>query len=101
MQSKNGGWGSFDINNDYSYLNYIPFADHGALLDPPTADVSARCLSFLLQLNNPKDRPEIDKALRYLLLEQEKNGSWFGRWGTNYIYGTWSVLSAIRLIDFP
>ena len=101
MQSKNGGWGSFDINNDYSYLNYIPFADHGALLDPPTADVSARCLSFLLQLNNPKDRPEIDKALRYLLLEQEKNGSWFGRWGTNYIYGTWSVLSAIKLIDFP
>jgi len=103
MQSKNGGWGSFDADNTYSYLNYIPFADHGALLDPPTADVSARCLSFLAQIQNSKNRIEtnsINQAIKYLLAEQEKDGSWFGRWGTNYIYGTWSVLSALNLVEF-
>ena len=100
MQSKNGGWGAFDINNTKTYLNYIPFADHGALLDPPTADVSARCLSFLLQLGDTDEQEYIKKALRYLIKEQEKDGSWYGRWGTNYIYGTWSVLSALNLADF-
>ena len=100
MQSDNGGWGAFDINNTYNYLNSIPFADHGALLDPPTADVSARCLSFLKQLNNPDDKVSINKAIKYLLSEQEKDGSWYGRWGTNYIYGTWSVLSALNIVDF-
>ncbi|MAZ46504.1 MAG: squalene--hopene cyclase [Rickettsiales bacterium] len=103
MQSKNGGWGSFDADNTYSYLNFIPFADHGALLDPPTADVSARCLSFLAQIQNTKDKIEtnsINQAVKYLLAEQEKDGSWFGRWGTNYIYGTWSVLSALNLVEF-
>ena len=97
---KNGGWGAFDINNTKTYLNYIPFADHGALLDPPTADVSARCLSFLLQLGDTDEQEYIKKALRYLIKEQEKDGSWYGRWGTNYIYGTWSVLSALNLADF-
>ena len=100
MQSDNGGWGAFDINNTCYYLNSIPFADHGALLDPPTADVSARCLSFLKQLNNPNDKVSINKAIKYLLSEQEKDGSWYGRWGTNYIYGTWSVLSALNIVDF-
>ncbi len=100
MQSKNGGWGAFDIDNNYSYLNFIPFADHGALLDPPTADVSARCLSFLKQQNDPKNENAIKKGIRYLISEQESDGSWFGRWGTNYIYGTWSVLSALNLIEF-
>ena len=101
MQSKNGGWGAFDIDNNFDYLNNIPFADHGALLDPPTADVSARCLSFLKQQNDSRSIDSIKKGLRYLISEQEKNGSWFGRWGTNYIYGTWSVLSALNLLDFP
>jgi len=101
MQSKNGGWGAFDINNDHTYLNYIPFADHGALLDPPTTDVSARCISFLKQLNNPEDKKIIKKGLDYILSEQEKNGSWYGRWGTNYIYGTWSALSSLNLLEFP
>jgi len=100
MQSKNGGWGAFDINNTRNYLNHIPFADHGALLDPPTADVSARCLSFLLQLGDTNEQEYIKKAIKYLLNEQEKDGSWYGRWGTNYLYGTWSVLSALNLIDF-
>ena len=101
MQSKNGGWGAFDINNDKYYLNSIPFADHGALLDPPTVDVSARCLSFLVQQNDKKNNLSIEKGLKYILSEQEKDGSWFGRWGTNYIYGTWSTLSALALLDFP
>ncbi|MDC3091491.1 squalene--hopene cyclase [Rickettsiales bacterium] len=100
MQSKNGGWGSFDADNDYNYLNYIPFADHGALLDPPTADVTARCISFLAQLKNKEDEKVINKAVKYIISEQEKDGSWYGRWGTNYIYGTWSVLSALNIINF-
>ncbi len=99
-QSDNGGWGAFDINNNHYSLNSIPFADHGALLDPPTADVSARCLSFLAQLDDPRNKDSISKAINYLLSEQEKDGSWYGRWGTNYIYGTWSVLSALNLVNF-
>ncbi len=103
MQSNNGGWGSFDANNNYSYLNFIPFADHGALLDPPTADVSARCLSFLAQIQDRRNKREIScikRAIKYLVNEQEQNGSWFGRWGTNYIYGTWSALSALNMVEF-
>ncbi|HUW80800.1 MAG TPA: squalene--hopene cyclase [Acidocella sp.] len=96
MQSRNGAWGAFDINNDRQYLNHIPFADHGALLDPPTEDVTARCISFLAQLANPEDRPAIDRGVEYLRQTQTPDGSWFGRWGTNYIYGTWSVLCALN-----
>jgi squalene-hopene/tetraprenyl-beta-curcumene cyclase len=94
MQSKNGGWGAFDADNEHYFLQNIPFADHGALLDPPTADVSARCISMLAQLGYEKDHPVVKKGLRYLRREQEDNGSWFGRWGNNYVYGTWSVLNA-------
>ncbi len=97
MQSTNGGWGAFDADNDKDYLNNIPFADHGALLDPPTADVTARCISFLCQLGHIEDRSTIEQGLAYLRREQEKDGSWFGRWGTNYIYGTWSVLCALNI----
>src|SRR5208282_3339145 len=96
MQSRNGGWGSFDADNTKTYLNHIPFADHGALLDPPTADVSARCLGFLAQLGYPREHPALARAVAFLKAEQEADGSWFGRWGTNYIYGTWSVLSALN-----
>lgn len=96
MQSKNGGWGSFDVDNTHHYLNNIPFADHGALLDPPTADLTARCVSMLGQLGYGSDHPEMARALDYLKREQEPDGSWFGRWGTNYIYGTWSVLGALN-----
>lgn len=96
MQSHNGGFGSFDADNTYYYLNEIPFADHGALLDPPTADVSARCVAFFGRLRRPQHEPLLRRVLAYLQGEQEENGSWFGRWGTNYIYGTWSVLSALE-----
>jgi squalene-hopene/tetraprenyl-beta-curcumene cyclase len=96
MQSRNGGWGSFDADNEHTYLNHIPFADHGALLDPPTADVSARCAGLLAQLGRSPDDPNLAAALAYLRGEQEVDGSWFGRWGTNYIYGTWSVLCGLN-----
>jgi squalene-hopene/tetraprenyl-beta-curcumene cyclase len=96
MQSSNGAWGAFDINNDRQYLNHIPFADHGALLDPPTEDVTARCVSFLAQLGHPEDEVSILRGVAYLRREQKPDGSWFGRWGTNYIYGTWSVLCALN-----
>lgn len=96
MQSANGGWGAFDIDNDKDFLNNIPFADHGALLDPPTADVSARCISFLCQLGHDRSHPVVARGLDYLRAEQEEDGSWYGRWGTNYVYGTWSVLCALN-----
>jgi squalene-hopene/tetraprenyl-beta-curcumene cyclase len=95
MQSVNGGWGAFDADNEYYYLNNIPFADHGALLDPPTEDVSARCLSMLAQLGDTKSAAA-ERALAYLRHTQRPDGSWFGRWGMNYIYGTWSVLCALN-----
>jgi len=95
LQSRDGGWGAFEADNSYHYLNNIPFADHGALLDPPTADVSARCVSMLAQLGEPSDSKRMANAVRYLVEEQEADGSWFGRWGVNYIYGTWSALCAL------
>ena len=95
MQSKNGGFASFDADNDHTYLNEIPFADHGALLDPPTEDVSGRCFMLLAQLA-PKHAFVREKCFDYLFRSQENDGSWFGRWGTNYIYGTWSVLMALE-----
>jgi len=94
MQSKNGGYAAYDSDNTYYYLNQIPFADHGALLDPPTSDVSARCAAFLAERGH-RGR-ELTECLNFLYREQEKDGSWFGRWGTNYIYGTWSVLTALE-----
>jgi squalene-hopene/tetraprenyl-beta-curcumene cyclase len=103
MQSSNGGYGAFDVDNDHYYLNHIPFADHGALLDPPTADVSGRCAMFLGKLvkDRPEYQPVLDRCIAYLKKEQEADGSWFGRWGTNYIYGVWSVLLAFETAGVP
>jgi squalene-hopene/tetraprenyl-beta-curcumene cyclase len=98
MQSENGGFAAFDVDNTCYYLNEIPFADHGALLDPPTADVTARVVTILARTARAQDRGTLDRALLYLRAEQEPNGSWFGRWGTNYIYGTWSVLTAFAQV---
>ncbi|QBR00298.1 squalene--hopene cyclase [Paraburkholderia pallida] len=97
MQSSNGGWGAFEPENTHEYLNSIPFSDHGALLDPPTADVSGRCLSMLAQLDElPVASEPARRAYNYILAEQEADGSWYGRWGMNYIYGTWTALSALN-----
>jgi len=94
MQSRNGGFASFDVDNTHYYLNEIPFADHGALLDPPTSDVTARVVTVLARVGRPQDQAALGRAIAFLRAEQEADGSWFGRWGTNYIYGTWSVLTA-------
>ena len=97
LQSSNGGWAAFDVDNVYDYLNNIPFADHGALIDPPTEDVTARCVSMLAQLGETRGQSEsLARGIDYLLRTQTREGSWYGRWGLNYIYGTWSVLCALN-----
>ncbi|HEY5019654.1 MAG TPA: squalene--hopene cyclase, partial [Steroidobacteraceae bacterium] len=95
MQSANGGFASFDVDNVHYNLNYIPFADHGALLDPPTSDVTARVVTALALVGRPGDKVALERAIAFLRTEQTAEGSWFGRWGTNYVYGTWSVLAAL------
>jgi len=103
MQSKNGGYGAFDVDNTHYYLDEIPFADHGALLDPPTSDVSARCAMLMAKVaqNHDEYRPALERTIQYLRDEQEADGSWFGRWGTNYVYGTWSTLLGLEQTDLP
>jgi squalene-hopene/tetraprenyl-beta-curcumene cyclase len=96
LQSRHGGWAAFDADNTYHNLNNIPFADHGALLDPPTADVTARCVSMLAQLGETYETSSaLARGIQALLAGQERDGSWYGRWGMNYIYGTWSALCAL------
>ena len=92
MQNSDGGWGAFDIDNHYEYLNNIPFADHGALVDPSTADLTGRCIEALAMFGFKKDFPAIRRGIEFLRRDQEDNGAWFGRWGVNYIYGTWAAL---------
>jgi len=101
LQSRNGGWAAFDADNTFHYLNNIPFSDHGALLDPPTVDVAARCMSMFVQLGEDSASPRMRSALAFLEREQEADGSWFGRWGVNYIYGTWSALCALNAAAVP
>ncbi|MBE0469495.1 MAG: squalene--hopene cyclase [Methyloprofundus sp.] len=103
MQASNGGYGAFDVDNTYYYLNEIPFADHGALLDPPTIDVSARCVMLMAKASQDHKEylPAYQRCINYIRSEQEADGSWFGRWGTNYIYGVWSVLMALEHTNIP
>lgn len=103
MQSKNGGFGAFDVDNTYYYLNEIPFADHGALLDPPTADVSARCAMLMAKVARDDQQylPALQRSIEFIRAEQEPDGAWFGRWGTNYIYGTWSALLGLEQTGLP
>ena len=95
MQNTDGGWGAFDIDNYYEYLNNIPFADHGALVDPSTADLTGRCIEMLVMSGYDKNFPPITRAIEFLKRDQEACGAWFGRWGVNYIYGTWAVLVSL------
>jgi squalene-hopene/tetraprenyl-beta-curcumene cyclase len=98
LQSKDGGWGAFDADNTHEYLNNIPFSDHGALLDPPTADLTARCVSMLAQLDEDGPTgPALSRGVAWLMQDQLEDGSWYGRWGMNYIYGTWSALNALNI----
>jgi squalene-hopene/tetraprenyl-beta-curcumene cyclase len=102
LQSKDGGFAAFDADNVEYYLNNIPFSDHAALLDPPTEDVTARCVSMLAQLGHTLDsNPTMKRGVDYLRRTQMVEGSWYGRWGLNYIYGTWSVLCALNAAGVP
>ncbi len=102
LQSTDGGWGAFDADNTHEYLNNIPFADHGALLDPPSPDLAARCLSMLAQLGaTPESSQAVQRGIEYLRRTQLRDGSWYGRWGINYIYGTWSSLCALNAVGMP
>ncbi len=96
MQCKNGGWASFDKDNTRMVFQKMPFADHNAMLDPPTVDITGRVLEMLAAYGFSKDDPPVKKAIKFLLKEQEADGSWFGRWGVNYIYGTMLVLRGLQ-----
>jgi squalene-hopene/tetraprenyl-beta-curcumene cyclase len=107
MQNDDGGWGSFDRNNDKQWLTHVPFADHNAMIDPSTADITARvleCLSGFPEFEpvagnqHPVQHPVILRALGFLRRDQCTDGSWYGRWGVNYLYGTWQVLRGLRCI---
>ncbi|ALF54584.1 squalene cyclase [Nostoc piscinale CENA21] len=99
MQCRPGGWAAFDLDNDQEWLNAIPYGDLKAMIDPNTADVTARVIEMLGACNLSIDSHNLERALTYLLAEQETEGCWFGRWGVNYIYGTSGVLSALALIN--
>jgi squalene-hopene/tetraprenyl-beta-curcumene cyclase len=100
MQSRNGGWGAFDVDNDREIWNRIPFADHKSMLDPPTSDLTGRVLEFLGGLDYGLDFDPIRKAVAFLESEQEADGSWYGRWGINYLYGTWCVLCGLGAVGY-
>ncbi len=96
MQCRNGGWAAFDKDNTKSIFQYIPFADHNAMLDPPTVDITGRMLEMLALYGFTRKDPRVEKAVQFILAEQESDGSWFGRWGVNYLYGTFLVLRGLE-----
>lgn len=98
MQCNNQGWAAFDINNDADWLNYLPYADLKAMIDPATADITARVLEMVGSCDLSMSASRVQNAIGYLIRQQEEDGSWFGRWGVNYIYGTSGVLSALAVI---
>ncbi len=101
MQNRDGGWAAFDVDIDNEVLTKVPFADHNAMLDPSCADISARILEMLGALGYPLEHPAVVRALDYLFRTQEPEGCWYGRWGVNYIYGTWQVLQGLKAMRFP
>jgi len=98
MQCRNGGWGSFDKDNTKMIFQYIPFADHNAMLDPPTVDITSRILEMLASYGFTREDKRVEKAIKFIFSEQEPDGSWFGRWGVNYLYGTFLVLRGLDAI---
>jgi squalene-hopene/tetraprenyl-beta-curcumene cyclase len=99
MQNRDGGWAAFDRDNNKNFLCHIPFADHNAMLDPSTADVTARVLECLGRFGWTANHPAIKRALQFLLKDQCEDGSWFGRWGVNYVYGTSGVLRSLETVS--
>jgi squalene-hopene/tetraprenyl-beta-curcumene cyclase len=101
MQNRDGGWGAFDRDNDRHFLCYVPFADHNAMIDPSTADLCGRVLEALGKLGRRVGDPHVDRAVQFIRDNQEADGCWFGRWGVNYIYGTWQVLTGLAAVGVP
>ncbi len=101
MQNRDGGWAAFDADIDNQILTKVPFADHNAMLDPSCADITARVLEVLGGMGYRAEHPAVARALDYLWKTQEPEGCWYGRWGVNYIYGTWQVILGLKAIDFP
>ncbi len=101
MQNRDGGWAAFDRGCDREILTRIPFADHNAMIDPSTVDITSRCIGVLRQLGVETTAPTLRRALAFLRREQESDGSWYGRWGCNYIYGTWLALGGLRAAGEP
>jgi squalene-hopene/tetraprenyl-beta-curcumene cyclase len=99
MQNRDGGWGAFDRDNDRRFICNIPFADHNAMIDPSTADVTARVLECLGRFGWPAEHPAVQRAVKFLLKDQCDDGSWFGRWGVNYVYGTSGVLRSLETVS--
>jgi squalene-hopene/tetraprenyl-beta-curcumene cyclase len=98
MQGRDGGWASFDKDNDKWLFTQVPFADHNAMIDPSTSDITARTLECLSHFGFTLEDECVEKAVAFLRRDQCPDGSWFGRWGTNYVYGTWQVLRGLRTI---
>jgi len=98
MQCRHGGWAAFDKNNDKYIFTKVPFADHNAIIDPPTADITGRVLELLGELGYTTEDPPVAKAIKFIRSDQEEDGSWFGRWGVNYVYGTWQVLVGLASV---
>lgn len=95
MQSKDGGWAAFDVDNDWRPLSFVPFADHNAMLDPTCPDITGRVLEALCAYGYHRSHPAIEKAVQYLIRTQEQDGSWYGRWGVDYLYGTFLALRGL------
>ncbi len=101
LQNSDGGWAAYDRDINNQVLTKVTFADHNAMLDPSCADITARVVEMLGELGHRSDHPAVARALDYLWKTQEAEGCWYGRWGVNYIYGTWQVLQGLKAIDFP
>jgi squalene-hopene/tetraprenyl-beta-curcumene cyclase len=101
MQNRDGGWGAFDKDNDAEFLCHVPFADHNAMIDPSTADLTGRAMEALALWGQSPDDPAVRRGIEFLRRTQERDGSWFGRWGVNYIYGTWQALVGLAACGVP
>ena len=99
MQSRGGGWGAFDVDNEAHWLYKLPFCDFGKVTDEPSADVTAHAVEALAPL--PQYAGEVERGLKWLLAEQETDGSWFGRWGVNHLYGTGAALPGLEACGLP
>ena len=98
MQNRDGGWGAFDRGCDKEFLTYVPFADHNAMIDPSTSDITARAIEAFRGVGVGAGAPELRCAAEFLRRQQEADGSWYGRWGCNYLYGTWLALQGLRAV---